>query len=362
MLVVFAGDPGEAWPCLQLDDEGSVRERAFLAPGDTVSPDRCLLVAPGVDVLAQQVELQAGSDAQTRALARYRCEPMLAESGAQVHFAVGAQQPSGLRMVLAVRKTLMQDWLREAQQRGLDPDQIVPDYLLAVPPEDPETARVLVIGDRWAVRGAGLAFSAEADLARQVLGGRKLEVLDREFQVERAVAEGALRPDLPNLREGPFARRRASGTSQRPLALALAAVALLALPLPNLAAGFVLDAKARAADQQARAVAQRLVPNAPSSLDPLSIVRQLQAQPRSVGFVSMAAALVRAVQEVGSAQLEGLALNDDHSLRATISCAGFADLDRLRASLGRVGLSFEEGAAVNQDGRIRVDATVKGIS
>src|SRR5690606_41664148 len=95
-----------------------------------------------------------------------------------VHVAV-APEADGDWLAAVASVDDMERWIAAVRNLGLEPRQLVPAALLLPPPidtagdADGADARVLAAEhrERWICRGAGLAFTAEAGLARTVRGG-----------------------------------------------------------------------------------------------------------------------------------------------------------------------------------------------
>ena len=232
ILFLPADDAGDAL-LLELDDGGRMRSRAALRPGATApaapGATRTVLVVPGRPVRIEQLDLPAHSEAQARAAARALVAGRLARPAA-LHVALDPARTAPVRTVASVEDAVLRAWLARAEAFGLRPDAALPEPLLL--PEPPDAGvHVLDAGDRWLVRGDGLAFSATPDLAERVLGGRtRVPVTDA---IEH-LAACALQPAL-DLLQGDFAPASAQARP-RGQRLAWLAAALLASPLLLVAA------------------------------------------------------------------------------------------------------------------------------
>ena len=369
MRVVFVGGAEEAWPSMMLAEGGQVLSRTVHGPTHNAQLEPVLLVAPGCDVSARWIQIEARSEAQARAAAMFALEDQLGGSKEGLHLALSPGLEGGQRLALITTQEHIEGWLAGARQRGFEAQGLVPDYLLLPEPEN-DSALGLKFGALLAVRARKLAFSAEPALARQVLGARVLRVVEDPGQAQSMLARIALAPLEIDLLQAQFARKAqrasasAGGPSRRLIAATIAALALIA-PLPDVAAGIRYHVAAQAANQRAAALAKQIAPNAPSSLDPVSLVRarlQTGAAPKVAGFAAISASLFAALEQANNVQLDSLAYAPDGDLRATLTYGAFGDIEQLRAALGATGLMLEEGAATNRNERFSVDVRIRSAS
>ena len=118
-----------------------------------------------------------------------------------MHVAAGRPE-NGLTPVALVPIARMALWVEG------DPDLIVPETLLLLPPAEGLVRRGL---DH---RGLAAAFSVEPELAALLVGDAPVETIDEEA-FEAGLAAALADPVL-NLRQGPFARRRQWRIDDRP--------------------------------------------------------------------------------------------------------------------------------------------------
>lgn len=367
MRVLFVGKMQEAWPSLLLSDTGQILGRAVHGQEPSATPEPAVLVAPGCDVTARWIEIAARSEAQARAAALFALEDQLSGAKESLHLALGAAiGPERLALVAA--KDSITAWLEGARARGFEAQALVPDYLL-LPEAEGDNALGVKYGALLAVRARRLAFSAEPVLAHQVLGARPLRVIEDPAQAQEMIARRAASPLEADLLQGQFARKQdrpanGSGPSPRLVAALVGALALLA-PAGDWASGLRHHFAAEGANARAAALARQIAPNAPASLDPVSLIRsrlQAGAAPRVAGFAAISASLFGAIEQVNTIQLDSLAYAPDGALRATLTYSSFSDLEVLRGALAGSGLVLEEGGATNRDGRFSVDVRVRSAS
>lgn len=370
MRVLFVGGAEEAWPSMVLNEAGQALSRSVHGPVQQATQlEPVLLVAPGCDVSARWIQIEARSEAQARAAALFALEDQLGGPKEGLHLALGPAIEGGHRLVLITAQQLIAAWLGGARQRGFEARGLVPDYLLLPEPET-DSALGLKFGALLAVRARKLAFSAEPPLARQVLGVRPLRVVEDPAQAQTLLARIALAPLEIDLLQAQFARKaqrenpNAIGPSRMAIIGMIAALALIA-PLPDVAAGIRYHVAAQAANQRAAALAKQIAPGAPSSLDPVSLVRarlQTGAAPKVAGFAAISANLFAALEQASNVQLDSLAYAPDGDLRATLNYGAFGDIEQLRAALAATGLVLEEGAATNRNERFSVDVRIRSAS
>lgn len=367
--VLFVGAKQDQWLSLALDDMGRVLGQGLHGIGETsISPEPVLLVAPGVDVTAHWVKIEARSEAQARAAAVFALEDQLAEAKDSLHLALGPVLVGNERLALVASKAMIEAWLGGALARGYEAQALVPDYLLLPEPEG-DGALGMKMGALLAVRARKLAFSAELTLARQVLGNRALRLIEDAVQAQEMIAGNALVAPQVDLLQGSFARKQPrSGVGAGPspgLLLALVGALALLAPAPDWAAGLRYHFAAQAANARTQALARQIAPDAPSSLDPVSLVRarlQAGAAPRVAGFAAISASVFGAIERANNVQLDSLAFAPDGALRATLTYGAFSDIEVLRGGLAQAGLVLEEGAATNRGERFSVDVRIRSVS
>ncbi|HVI34458.1 type II secretion system protein GspL [Phenylobacterium sp.] len=357
--LVFAPQDPQAPPAYLLVDEFGEPvgrgEQPVLAETPAV-PTTVVLVVPGTEAVARWLHLPTRSDPQARAAAAL----LLAEETAveePMHLALGALEPDGRRLVVAVAEARMRAWLDLARTYGLAPDAVVPDHLLLPEPQD-EGPLAVAIGGTLAVRRPRLAFACEPGLAPVLLDGRAPQVADGEA-AERLLAEGAGRLPL-DLRQGDFAPADRTPPARRDLlrAAVLAGVLLLSPAVLDAAQAVRLNLAAgrleRAATQQAAAV----LPRGATVSDPAAqaqAVLQRAELAAGGGPAGVAARLFAALAEIDQAQAESLIVSPDGALRATVSHTNYSDMELLGRALQGAGVAFRQEGAREEGGRIVSD-------
>jgi general secretion pathway protein L len=272
------------------------------------------LAVPGTEVAIHWLDLAGDlTPAQAAAAARLMLADASAEPLGEMHVAAGRAE-NGLTAIALAPVGLMQAWLAD----GLDPDLIVPETLLLLPPAEGLARRGL---DH---RGLAQAFSVEPELAELLAGDAPVEEID-----EAAFAAGlpaALAEPAVNLRQGAFAKRRQwkveKGSARR---IALLAAALLAVSLILQIA--TIMRYSFDADRMERETAA-LGPGTASS---------------HANFDLLAPILFEAVRSTPNLQLTRLEYRPDGSLGATVQVDSPATLAAFRARAEASGAVTEGG-------------------
>lgn len=356
-ILFLPADPAAEATLIELDGSGRVHARSVLAPGTTAAPPSApthtVLVVPGACVRIDALELEAHSDAQARAAAQALLPDRLARPG-PLHVALDANTQAR-RLVAALDPAVLRTWLERAAGFGIAPDAAVPEQLLLDAPGDGEAVHVVDAGDRWLVRGQGLAFVAEPALALQVIGQRRRIPLDGGLD---ALAARTRAPEV-DLLQGDFlpAAKRTRPASRR--RLAWLAAALLASPL-LLVGAQALRLELAARTLEARAVdAIRTALPAAATADASTTAELLQAAREPQGFTAASAALFATVASVPGTHLLELEYHRGDRLRAVLFHTGAGDIDTLRATLAAEGWRLVEGGSSDTPGGLRTGLTLE---
>lgn len=368
LLVLLPDDAGQAVDWWRLDPAGQCVDRGIWeagsdegGPGATGAGEQGppVVVAVGAGCAVHRLEVRAHSVPQATAAARAMLAADLAGDEG-VHVAVAPEADGGwLAAVASVDD--MERWIAAVRNLGLEPRQLVPAALLLPPPidtagdADGADARVLAAEhrERWICRGAGLAFTAEAGLARTVLEGRPTTPVPLAVEL---LAAGALAPPL-NLLQGSFAP---AGDAPRGAAAwrrsgGLAAIVLATLLLaPAFRAG-IDQWQARKLEHQALQEARAGLPGLPPDADALTALRARVLASRNVlDFSNATAGLMASVQAVPGTSLDGLTWQGGR-LQAIVGHGGAGDVDALRAQLASRGFELvEEGRSAGGGDHLRI--------
>lgn len=124
---------------------------------------RLVVLVPAADVRLASVDLPARQASKVLQAAPYALEDQLAEDVDTLHFALGPRQKDGRWPVAVVARTKMAEWLAPFTERGLHPDQLLPDAL-CLAPADGGRWSALAEQDQVLVRnGAFSAFSCSPE-------------------------------------------------------------------------------------------------------------------------------------------------------------------------------------------------------
>ena len=357
--LVFLAGPQAPWPFLRASEEGEVLQRDTL-PADAPRPDSAdvdRLVVPGADILARWLDLPDRNDVQARSAVTFLLQDEVIEAGDDLHIALGAAEPDGRRLAVVARAEVVAGWLEQARSRGVEPASITPDCLLLPEPEG-EGVVMARFGDLMAVRGRGLAFSLEPDLAEAVIAGRpsrRLMLADMEGDLARNAATPAV--NLLQGRLDPVGGLERRRTWRR---AAIMAAALLVSPLLLLMAEIGRDfASAGLAESRARAVLSAAFPAIGKSSDPArAIDASLEQLRQGDPFTDLASGLFAVVEGVAGAQLDTLSYSGSAGLQARVSYANHSDLDQLKAAGLAMGLEIRQDSTVTEGARITSELTV----
>jgi len=302
-------DPETGGTLLRFADGGA----EWLVP--TPGPARTALAVPGTEVAIHWLDLAGDlTPAQAAAAARLMLADASAEPLGAMHVAAGRME-NGLTAIALAPVARMEAWLAD----GLDPDLLVPETLLLLPPAEGLARRGL---DH---RGLGTAFSAEPELAELVAPGAPVAEVD-EAAFEAGLA-AALAEPVVNLRQGAFARRRqwrVDAGSARRVAMLVAALLLVSLIL-QLATIMRYSFDADRMEQEAAALGPGTGAHRPD-------------------FDLLAPILFEAVRSTPNLQLTRLEYRPDGSLGATVQVDSPATLAAFRARAEASGAVMEAGA------------------
>lgn len=355
-ILFLPADPAAQPPLIELDGSGRVHARSMLAPGTAgpppSAPTHTILVVPGASVRIDALQLDAHSAAQARGAAQALLADRLARPG-PLHVALDANTQAR-RLVAALDPGVLHAWLERAAGLGITPDAAVPEQLLLDAPEDREAVHVVDAGDRWLVRGHGLAFVAEPALALQVIGQRRRIPVDGALDAlatrARAAAIDLLQADfLPAAKRTRPAGRR----------LAWLAAALLASPLLLVGAQAMrLERSAHVLEARAVDAIHTALP-ATATADPSTTAALLQAAREPQDLTLASGALFAAVAAQPGTHLLELEYHRGDRLRAAVFHPAAGDIDAMRAALAAKGWRLVEGGSSDSPGGLRTGLTLE---
>jgi general secretion pathway protein L len=358
LLLLLGHDGGWAgW--LRIDDDAVVMRGADVsAIPPSTEEERVVLVVPGTDVLLDWVDLPALAPAQALAAARLLAGERTATPSERLHIALGAGD--GLRCMATADAERVEGWIAEAQAAGYDPDHLLPEPLLILPP----TAGTR----RWArnglhiVRGETVGLAAEPELAALVEGEPVELVDDAAFAQGIGAAVAAMPVDL---RQGAFAKRtrwRIDEGLVRRLAGVAGAIVLTTLLIQTM---LILRTNADSGriDRELQAVARAALPRGERIVNPSAQIVERLAGLRGggFGFSASAALLFAAVRDTPNVELSQFLFDHEGRLSATVLAPSSADIAALERRLEARGLAVESGAVRVGGGRQIADFVVTAL-
>lgn len=323
--------------CLSL----SLAECAERLDGQAVA-----LVLPVEVVSSLLVSLPTRQARWVRKALPFAVEDMLAEDVELFHLALGEQVPDGRYRVLAVRRSLLADWLAQLQERGVQVAAIYVDADLL-----PRAGtQVLWLGQRGLLGGSGearLAFNAAGWEQVQPLCEAPLLMQDGPAPYQLLAAGRATATDLA---QGEFARRPQSQRWAIWWPVAYLAGLWLALHLGfNLVQAWQLERQADAYAASSLALYKKLFPE---DLRIVNLKAQFaehlsQEDQRHGGFINLleqaSVAIVKAQSALTVVQVDYSQSRGDLALQ--IQAKDFSELEHLRQRLTEAGVAVQLGSA-----------------
>ncbi len=346
---------------LTLDAQGTVLTRGVVTlGGPQPEPMRTVAIVPGADVLVRWLDLPAASPAQAAAVAIHLLRDDLAAAADRLTVALGpATGPRGRRLAALVGRSLLEAWSDYLASLGIRPDVMIPDSLVLPEPTGDDDLTAATFGADLAMRGHEMALSIQPDLADAVAAGRRVRRVEGAEDIERLLVIAALHPPV-NLLAGTARRADASEKRGWRRAAALAAAVVLSPLLVTFASAGHDEWSARAADQRAERAARAAFPDIGPGVNAASeATRRLATTPPPGGVTAAAAALFTAVEAVEGAELDGLA-TDRGMVRATVTYAAYEDLDALKQTMARLGMTLIEDSTLDDQGKVVSEVRVGG--
>jgi len=157
---------------LILDEAGAptpTRQRGSLSLAAAVwRTGRVVVLAPATQILLAEPELPPGGGAKISRAVPFALEEQLTEDVDQLSFAIGHRRGNGRTAVAVVSRSVLQGWLADLRDAGLEPQAIFPDISLM--PENPAQTVLWLEKDRLAVRRPdAIPFAVELSPVREAL-------------------------------------------------------------------------------------------------------------------------------------------------------------------------------------------------
>jgi len=354
-LLFLPPDEAQPWRWWRVERDAVVAEGEGLPASD---PEASVVaVAPADAVTLHWADLPARSPAQAVAAARIVVADAVATPASELHVAIGPER-EGERAIAVVSPGRMAAWLARLAADGIDPAAVVPAPLLLPEPEE-GYVRADVAGQP-VVRGRTSGWADEAPLTELVTAGLAPETLPRDMV--RAAAAAALVAIPLDLRQGPFARRKRRAIDW-PLVRRLAMLVGLIL-LTTLAIDVVRIARysfgADTLEARAETVARQGLPRGAGEGDSARMLADRLARLRGPGegFSATAAAVFQIVQASPGSEVTALQFDPNGSMRVTLSTAGEAEANAIKAKLERAGFAVTASVFQSSGGRLTGEMTV----
>jgi general secretion pathway protein L len=366
-IVILSQEPQKAPLCLTLDEDGAAAWRKLHA--DDVAERRPVwtaLVVPGIEAAARWLHLPTRNAGQALAAARLQWEDEVALDVEDLHLALGPLEEDGHRLVVAVSRQRMQDWLEEARQHGIDPGLVIPDHLALAwqahgVAEDGEVLAAWTPEGVVIVRGRRLAFACDNDMLPVLLADRPVKNCDPAIAAG-LMAEG-LRDPAVNLLQGEFAPRRKDEDSKWIRIAILAGLLLLSPVLLRLGEALDLHFAAGRLRAETLAAAQEAIPIGTGG-DALAGLAQRARQldlASGGGPAGRIAHFYAALEDAADVQLEDLRLTPDGGLAASLRHTSPGELEALAAALRRGGLAMTVESSRPDGGRHVSEIRLGGV-
>lgn len=277
-------------------------------------------------------------------------ENSLAEAGT-VHAVAAALPRSKVAVVAHAANDAMMGWIDWAERHGGDLEAVVP-AAMAIPLGD-QWQRAVIGSDRVVAR-AGMILPDEPGLTDALVEG-EVGVLD---DVEVAAGLAAIAADpVPNLRTGPFARRRVIiDRSRWRLIAALVAAIVLVTTLTTLVQIAKMERATAQLDAETLAIAQK-IGGAGVTIDTAEAAVAARAGGAG-GLSGPLASLLARLQRENAVTVNTLGYAPGQ-VTTTLIAPGVADANRVLAALQRDGYRVSAVPRASDGGRTTLDVTIR---
>lgn len=266
------------------------------------------------------------------------------------------------RTVCVVEKETLSILLDRANALGIQPDIVVPDFMLLPPPESGSS--MLALPDRYVVRIAtGEGFSGEENIVEAIVAetgdSQSMDPAEWRKTFGRSVTLGG------NFLHGKFGKKAnwVAGLVwwKRAAYLALTAIVIFMVfyyykAVQNYQSADILYAESESLFRTALPDEPRIV-NMETQLR-----RAVVAQQQNGGgeFFALFAPAVQAIMADNSASIETVRYDkNDSELLLTVSFSSFAEAGKYNDFLSTLGMQVEEGSSRQEGGRIYADLRVR---
>lgn len=351
---------------------------------------KLIFLVPLEDTVRRTVEISAGEKKMFRKTLPYTLEEEFIEDVDELHFAYSLPENNRVSLI-ACRRQLLDQWLQEFQQNGLELNDMLAESQLFAD----DRWLLIVDGDRWLLK-----TNIDAELA--------CDTLSVELALNSILSQSPALPDSitiacqPNEREqvlkhippslheqikwmdsdywqcvqlpdkdtlsllqgefSPGLPLRKWWQAWQSVAVIAAVVVLLQLALSG-GNYFLLQQQNSDLNRQIESVYREVVPRGAI----IDVEKQLQRKISALeggdspGFVSMLEKTAKALSVVDSFEIKNLSYNDRQSeMRLTILVPRFKDIDSIRMQLEKSGLIAQMTGSSNEGDRTRAGLRIRG--
>ncbi len=345
---------------LALLPEAGGEWRTLTVQNAPAASPRCVLIVPGSEVLAREVDVSGATLAQSRAAALAMLAPELASTAAGNICSVDAAR-DGKQMAFIVSRDRIDAWLETARKAGLSPDAILPDFALLQKPE----AGAAHVADRGdvVVRTPTAGFACQRDLLAVL--AQDLHLIEVDFeQCAIAATRSGWTASSANLLSGIRASQTTLGESRAPVwTLVAAAAALMVAAVAPWVSTIRLGGETGRIRSETAALARAALPGARQIVDPLAQLREatLPAR-RAEASLTSAAGLLEGLARAPSVQLSRLEITEDGAVHASLTAADLGQLQPLRDHLASLGLGSTETPGASRPNHLSIELIVTRTS
>lgn len=275
----------------------------------------------------------------------------LAENGTAHAVTAVSDLQDGQLVVAVVANDVMVGWTDWAERLGVDLGPVVPAAMAL--PLDPHWTRVVIGSDRIVGR-AGTVLPDEPGLTDALVDG-EITLLDDEALAARMAALAA--DPVPNLRSGPFARRRVIiDRSRWKLIASLVASMILVTALTAVVQIVKMNRATATLDSETLAIAQK-IGGANVTLDTAEGIVAARAGGAG-GLSGPVANLLARLQQEQNVTVSTLGYAPGQ-VTTVLAAPSATDANRLLAALQRDGYRISAVPRPSTDGRTMLDVTIR---
>ncbi|MDH3647573.1 MAG: type II secretion system protein GspL [Gammaproteobacteria bacterium] len=377
-------------------ERASMTETGTIADAARRAQQRPVMVlVPGQEVLLAKVNLPVRGTSKMLQAVPFALEEQLADDVSKMHFALGKRDANNLVTAAAVSESLMEMWLSQLDEAGLEISHVLPDTI-GIPVHD--GVCILIDGTHCFIRDASgkilvgdtdsaaafvsaMGFDGQTQVAdvyvteadattySQVLSEIRMALPDISVNEMRngalpVMAATALRVGQPNLLQGAYARSSGNEKLWRPwrTAAMLGGVFILVALSAKALEVMSLKSELRALNSEMNQIASDVMPDS-RIVDPLLQLEQLATNLRggsqggNTDFLDMLNSLSLALTSASNTTMGKLDYRNG-TMDLTLTAPDVDTLDKISREIASQGLSAEIQSANQRDdavqGRLRI--------